>query len=213
LISGYGDKVKGSLRIGSSAIFANYKLPRLLRGFLEIYPEVEISLKTGRSRQVVRMLEHEEVSVAIPRGEHDWKFEPHLLFEEPICLVSKSHLEIEELPDRPRIVYGTDTSLQETVDEWWRRSFSVPSIESMVVDTMDTCVRMVMQDLGWAILPSIGLEELKEIHMVPLRWPDGEALIRHTYIFCGSHADELPALRAFVDFVIGETAKGAREAG
>ncbi|HUX39532.1 MAG TPA: LysR family transcriptional regulator [Rectinemataceae bacterium] len=215
LISGYGDKVKGRLRIGSSAIYANYKLPRLLRGFLERYPEVEISLKTGRSGQVVRMLEREEVAVAIVRGEHNWKFESHLLSEEPVCLVSKRPLDLAELPGHPRIDYGTDTSLQEEIDDWWRLTFSTPSTASMVVDTMDTCLRMVVQDLGWAILPSIGLEGLNDLRIVPLRWPDGEALIRRSSIFCGSHAAELPALRAFVDFVIGETAEGdeARIAG
>ncbi len=205
-LASFEDQVKGPLRIGSSAIFAYYELPQLLKVFLELFPEVEIFLKTGRSNQVVRMLEQEEVAVAIVRGNHEWKYDMHLLCEEPICLVSSRSMEISELPDKPRIIYGTDTSLQGMVEEWWRATFSRPSHDSMAVDAMDTCRRMVLQGLGWAILPSIGLRELDELHTQPLFWPDGKPLTRKTWLCCAPYATELPALRQFVAFVIGEFA-------
>ena len=199
-ITSYENQVKGPLRIGSSAIFANHELPQLLQGFLEQYPEVEIFLKTGRSMQVNRYLAKEEVSVAIIRGEYEWTDEKRLLFEEPVCLVSKKPVDIADLSALPRIAYDTDSSLQATVDEWWRKRFSKPSMESMVVDSMDTCKRMVMQDLGWAILPSIGLSELDELQIQPLFWQNGEPFVRRTWICCGSYALELPTVRAFIEY-------------
>jgi len=201
-LASFGDKVKGPLRIGSSAIFANYELPQLLHGFRELYPETEIFLKTGMSKQVRRMIEHEEVAVAIIRGDPEWKEEKHLLFDEPVCLVSKTPLEVEDLPNHPRIIYGTDSSLQSLVSEWWRKTFARPFIESMAVDTMDTCRRMVQQNLGWAILPSIGLSEFDDLLLHPLFWPDGSPLIRKTWICYGAYAKELPTVRAFIDYVI-----------
>jgi len=77
-------------------------------------------------------------------------------------------LEINELPDRPRIVYRTDSSLQELVDAWWRKTFAPPFIESVAVETRDTCRRMVLQNLGWAILPSIALNEFDQLQSIPL---------------------------------------------
>ncbi|HCM29003.1 MAG: LysR family transcriptional regulator [Treponema sp. GWB1_62_6] len=203
-LASFEGKVKGPLRVGSSAIFANYELPQLLRGFLEIYPEVEIFLKTGRSLQVNRMLEREEVSVAIIRGEYDGNEEKRLILEDPVCLVSKKPMEIQELPDRPRIVYGTDTSLQEMVDAWWRKTFARPFLERMAVDNMDTCRRMVLQDLGYAILPSIGLSEFDALHTQPLSWRNGDPLVRRTWICSGSYAGKLPAVHAFVEYVTEE---------
>lgn len=203
-LAGFEGRVRGPLRIGSSAVFANYRLPPLLHGFRELYPETEIYLKTGMSRQVSRMLEHEGVAVAVIRGDPDWKYDKRLLFEEPVCLVSKRPLEVEELPDYPRIFYGTDSSLQALVSEWWGHTFSRPFIESMVVDTMDTCRRMVQQDLGWAILPSIGLSEFDDLQRRPLNWPDGTPLIRKTWICYWPYASELPTARAFIDYVIGQ---------
>ena len=199
-LASFEKQVKGPLRIGSSAIFANHELPQLLQGFMQQYPKVEILLKTGRSMQVNRYLVREEVSVAIIRGEYDWQDEKRLLFEEPVCLVSKTPVIMEDLPSLPRIVYDTDSSLQATVDEWWRKRFAKPSKESMVVDSMDTCKRMVMQNLGWAILPSIGLSELDKLYVQPLYWQNKEPFVRRTWICCGSYALELPTVRAFIEY-------------
>jgi len=204
LLTSFNNKVKGPLRIGSSAIFAYYELPSLLKVFLERFPEVEIFLQTGRSNQVVRLLEREEVSIAIVRGEHEWKYNKRLLCEEPICLVSRKAIPLEELPNRPRVVYGTDTSLQGLIEQWWRTTFSRPSRDSIVVDAMDTCKRMVQQGLGWAILPSIGLKELEELCVEPLYWPDGSPLIRRTWLCSAPYAEELPVLRSFASFVTEE---------
>lgn len=210
-LAGLEGKVCGPLRIGSSAIFANYELPQLLRGFLERFPDVDIHLRTGISRVVGRMLEREEVAVAILRGDFPWRGGRRLLREEPICLVSAVPIRIEELPDRPRIVYGTDTSLQETVDEWWRQTFDRPFRGSMVVDTMEICYRMVLQGLGWAIMPSIGLRPEDNLRIQPLRWKSGEAMVRRTSICHGTEALRLPAVRAFIEYVTARCADSPLE--
>lgn len=195
------DKVCGPLRIGSSAIFANYELPELLRGFLERNPDVEIFLKTDKSRQIARMLDREEVSVAIVRGDYPWSEVRHQLREEPICLVSRTRISMAELPEKPRIIYGTDTSLQEMVDAWWRETFIKPSFVSMEVDTMDTCRRMVRQDLGWAVLSFAGLSEFDNLYTENLHWADGSPLLRRTWVYCHKASMELPAVRAFVEYL------------
>ncbi len=210
-ISSMGNRVCGPLRIASSAIFANYDLPGLLRGFLERYPDVEVFLKTNKSRQVARMIEREEVSVAIVRGDYPWAEVRHMLGEEPICLVSRGSVELGELPDRPRIVYGTDTSLQEMVDDWWRETYMRPSFVSMEVDTMDTCRRMVVQGLGWAVLSYSGLSELDNLYTRNLYWADGSPLVRRTWVYAHHSSMELPAVRAFVDYLVAE--RGNRKAG
>ncbi len=202
-ITSFGSKIQGTLRIGSSAIFANYELPQLLHGFRDLYPETEFFLRTGMSGQVLHMLEHEEVTVAVIRGNPIWNGRKHLIFDEPVCLVSREPLRVEDLPDLPRITYGTDSSLKNLVSEWWRATFSKPSIESMMVDNMDTCRRMAQQNLGWAILPSIGLGEFSDLVLQRLSWPDGTPLIRKTWICYGSYALEIPTARAFIDYVLG----------
>ncbi|MDR3564095.1 MAG: LysR family transcriptional regulator [Negativicutes bacterium] len=191
----------GTLRLGSSSVFAHYELPRILKGFLELYPEVEISLQTGLSRRVNRMLQKEDLAVAILRGDFFWSEEKFLLREEPICLVSRKPIEIENLPDHPRINYGTDSSLQAMAEEWWQQTFFRPSFVTMQVDTMDTCRQMVLHNLGWAILPTIGLQQQDGLYKKELYWKSGEPLVRRTWVMCRTASLDLSTVRAFVDYL------------
>lgn len=195
------NKVQGALRMGSSGVFAHYALPGLLKGFLEIHPDVEISLKTGLSYQIVRMLEKREITVAIVRGEHAWEGERFLLTEEPICLVSRENLELGDLLSKPHIRYGTDTSLQKMLDDWWRKNYKVPPRTTMEVNTMDAARQMVLHGLGWTILPTIGLPKNDSLFAKTLFWPDGSPLIRPTWVLCAPMALELQTVRALLAYL------------
>ena len=194
-------KVQGILRLGTSSVFAHYELPPILKNFLELYPEVEISLKTGLSRRIYRMLQKEEISAAIIRGDYHWVEEKYLLSEEPICLVSSEPIDFNDLPFRPQISYLTDSSLEPMVQEWWRESFSRPPLITMEVDNMDTCRQMVLHGLGWAVLPAIGLSQQPAPFIRELFWRNGSPLLRRTWIMFPNSALELSAVRAFVEFV------------
>lgn len=195
------NKVQGALRMGSSGVFAHYVLPSLLKGFLDKYPEVEISLKTGLSYQIVRMLEKQEITLGIVRGEHGWEGEKILLSEEPVCLASREKLEFDQLLERPHIRYSTDTSLHKMMDEWWRKNFNSPPHTTMEVNTMDTARQMVLQGLGWTMLPIIGLPKNDTLFTKELFWPDGNPVLRKTWVLCSEGAMGLQTVRAFLDYL------------
>ncbi len=200
-IASMQNKVQGTLRLGSSSVFAHYELPRILKDFLQLYPEVEISLKTGLSAPISRLLQKEEISVAISRGDHNWAGEKFLMRAEPLCLVNSGPLEIAELPLLPQIRYRTDSSLEQDIKEWWNGTFSRPPRITMEVDSMDACRQMVLNGLGWAILPAIGLGKQDGLFTRPLFWPDGRPLERKTWLLYFSSSLELPAVHAFVSYI------------
>lgn len=195
------NKVQGTLRLGTSSVFAHYVLPPILKSFLEVYPDVEVTLKTGLSRRIHRMLQKEEVSVAILRGDHNWEGEKFLLREEPICLVSSDPIEFSELPHKPQVSYLTDSSLEPMIEEWWRESFACAPHTTMEVDSMDTCRQMVLHGLGWAILPEIGLGGQDRLFTRELFWRSGKPLLRRTWVAFPESSLELSAVRAFVEFL------------
>lgn len=195
------NKVQGTLRLGTSSVFAHYELPQILKNFLERYPDVEISLKTGLSRRINRMLRKEDIAVAIIRGDYPWIGEKFLIREEPICLVSSQPIEFGELPSKPQISYLTDSSLEPVIQEWWSESFSRPPLITMEVDSMDTCRQMVLHGLGWAILPAIGLSRQSAPFTRELFWRSGSPLLRRTWIMYTAASLELSAVRAFVDYI------------
>ena len=139
--------------------------------------------------------------MAIVRGEHDWDGERFLLMQEPICLVSRARLALADLPAHPHIRYGTDAPLQRLLDEWWRKHFHVPPQTTMEVNTMDTAREMVLNGLGWALLPSIGLPQRDGLHTEAVYWPDGTPFLRNTWVLCSAGAVELRTVRAFVDYL------------
>lgn len=200
-IRNMADKVQGALRMGSSGVFAHYNLPKILKGFLALYPEVDISVKAGLSHEFIHMLESQEIAIAIVRGEHDWEGERFLLAEEPICLVSKDEIELSELLDKPHIRCQTDPSLNKMIDEWWRKNFNAPPHTTMELGTVDTARQMVLHGLGWAILPSIGLPKSDTLFAKALTWPDGTPLIRNTWVYCSNGARELQTVRAFLSYL------------
>jgi len=195
------NKIQGILRIGTSSIFAHYELPGILKGFLERYPDVDISLKTGLSSQINKMLQKEEFAVAILRGDYFWPEEKYMLQEEHLCLASSSMIDLQDLPHRPRINYGTDSSLRVMLEDWWREIFSGPPMVTMEVDSMDTCRQMVLHGLGWAILPMIGLKQHDSLYTQELYWRDGTPVLRRSWMLYRNSSLELSAVRAFIDYL------------
>ena len=195
------NKIQGTLRIGTSSIFSHYELPAILKGFLERYPNVDISLQTGLSSKINKMLQKEEFAVAILRGDFFWPEEKHLLQEENICLASSSVISLEDLPNRPQINYGTDSSLQIMLEDWWRELFSCPPMITMEVDSMDTCRQMVLHGLGWAFLPFIGLKQHADLKTKKLYWQNGTPVVRKTWMLYRNSSLQLSAVRAFTDYL------------
>ena len=195
------DSVQGALRMGSSSVFAHYVLPELFKGFLNKFPAVELSLRTGLSSQIVRMLEKQEIVLGIVRGEHEWNGESLLLSEEPICLVAREALRIEDLTRRNFIRYNTDASLQRMIDDWWRKNYDHPPHTAMDVNTMDTARQLVLNGLGWSILPMIGLQKSDSLFTQELFWPDGKPLVRNTRVLYSRAALQLKAVGAFLDYL------------
>lgn len=195
------NKIQGTLRIGTSAIFAHYELPEILKGFLESYPDVDISLKTGLSSRINKMLQKDEFAVAILRGDPFWPEEKHMLQEEHICLTSRNVIKFHDLPHLPRINYGTDSSLREMLENWWLEIFPCPPNITMEVDSMDTCRQMVLHGLGWAILPFIGLKKHDSLYTQELHWRDGTPVLRRTWMLYRNSSLELSAVQAFVNYI------------
>lgn len=216
-IASFRGQIAGTLRIGSSGVFARSELPPLLAGFLCRHPRVDVSLVTALSHAVVRLLEREEIAVAVVRGDYPWTEVRHLLREEPVCLVSRRPLELDQLPDAPRIMYETDRSLQGALDAWWRQHFTRPPKVSMVVDRAETCRRMVAQGLGYALLPAMGLDQTcdRGVSRRALLGSDGAPVLRRTWLLCRKGSLELPRVRAFVEYLLeaeaghGEAARAA----
>jgi DNA-binding transcriptional LysR family regulator len=200
-ISNMKNGVSGTLKLGVSKFIMKYKLPRLLKLFKQQYPNVEFKIVSGWSRDVFNLVYNQDVHISFIRGDYNWPDSKHLLIEENICVVSKSKIEMKDLPKLPRIEYKTDYLFRALLDNWWSENFSEPPLISMEVDQADTCMEMVINDLGYAIMQDIVIKGVDDLQRINIKDKNGEPILRKTWMFYHEKSLELNAVRAFVDFV------------
>ncbi len=63
-----GGQFSGELSLGVSTTIAQYVLPRLIGAFLGEHPRVQLSLRSGNTDHVVRLLLHGEVAIGLIEG-------------------------------------------------------------------------------------------------------------------------------------------------
>ncbi|MED4906842.1 LysR family transcriptional regulator [Brevibacillus centrosporus] len=196
-----GNEVNGTLRLGVSNYFARYKLPMILKRFKEAYPNIDYKVITGWSKDVYKSVYNQDVHVGFVRGNYNWTDKKLLLFEEAVCVVSREPIQIEDLPNLPRIDYETDPMLRALVDGWWTENFSQPPQIGMEVDKADTCSEMVASGLGYAILPRVVLSGKDDLYMIGLTSAAGDPIKRKTWMFYHEDALGLQMVKAFVQFM------------
>lgn len=191
----------GTLRLGVSNYFGKYVLPGLLKMFREQYPRVDFQLETGFSKEIYNKIYNQDIHVGFIRGDYSWSGEKQLLFEENIILVSSEEIDLNELPDLPRIDYYTDTLFKSLIDRWWAEHYAKPPITAIKVDRADTCKEMVKSGLGYAFLPSRFLLDVNDLFKITLVDQNNKQLIRETWMFYHSESLENNTVRAFVNFI------------
>lgn len=196
------NRISGSIKIGISSNFATYFLANFMRYFHTSYPAVNTRIKTGPSHYIYKDLWSNSIDVAIVRGEYpDWFGERHLISSEPICLIHNYDQNTFKCWKYPYIERISDNNMEYLVKQWLQEQhFEAPIQSDISIDGIQTVVSMVSNQLGWAIVPEIGLENFKGT-IIPLRFDDGTPLIRSTYLLYQKSALHLSQIEAFIDKV------------
>ncbi|WP_252311127.1 LysR family transcriptional regulator [Sinobaca sp. H24] len=197
-----GNEVRGTLRIGVSSNFAQYKLPALLKKFSISYPNIQFKVQTGWSTEIMNLLNQSQIHLGILRGDYDWEGEKLLLTKEQLYIISKNEISLEELPQLPFIYYKTDNSLKRLISRWWNDHFSQSPLTAMEVDRQETSKEMVKNDLGFSVVPEICLTPSDDLYTEGLTYKNGEPVLRDTWLMYRTDFIQLNIVKAFIDFLI-----------
>ncbi len=199
----------GSLILASATTVSTYILPGLLKTFRQRFPRVEVSVRTGRSEQVLQMLLSDEAQVGLVRAVYHQDIETKGLIEDELVLVANSDDElanmgtitVEQLGDHPFIFFDRNSSYYSLAQGLFRQHGVVPRTQ-MELDSMEATKKMVEEGLGIALLPRMAVERelqaatLVEIDIVGMRNPTRQiALISRRSRPLG------PVAQAFVEIV------------
>lgn len=197
-------KVHGTLKIACASIVGQNWLPTVLKDFVTKYPDTKISLMTGWSSEIVKVLYDGEAHIGIVRGQAEWKGKKIHLFRDMMYLVDKEIQDMEDIitSDRPFIQFKSDSNYYQEIQQWWQRQFNYNPKHQIIVDQIETCKQMALNGIGYAILPSITLNGEENVHKIPLTNSENDhGLTRDTWLIGYESTFELRQVEAFVNVV------------
>ena len=165
--------VKGPLCIGTLDSTAAARLPTVLIRFRREYPDVEVTIITGSSVQLIQMvLDYKLDGAFIGTPVENQEIEQEPMFNEELVIVSALTVDSFESIVNPTIlVFPKGCSYRSVLENWLTTTGRVP-YKIMEFGTLEGILGCVMAGLGIAMFPHSVIENLNyldrlAIHKVP----------------------------------------------
>lgn len=197
----------GSLQLGSALTVSTYVLPHILHTFRRQYSGIDVSIRTGRSEQVLSMIQSDEVQVGIVRSLSHPDIETiHLYDDEIVLSVNPEHpfaasgtTTVEDAASEPIVLFDRGSSYFGLIHGFFRQAGVVPNV-SMELDSLEATKRMVEEGLGVALVPLVTIErELETGMLVKIEIVDAPPLKRPISLIYKKHRKRPRTVQAFID--------------
>jgi len=214
LISESKDRPKGPLKITTSVAFGSIWLSPRIREFLDLYPEIQVSLVVDDSDLDLSMREADVAIRMSPPRQPDL-IQRHLISVQVHIYAAPDYLKKYGVPQRPDdlddhriIVYGEDARPQVPGVNWLLDTSSRPGHDRRPILTVNNTygmLRAVMSGLGVASLPDfVANEENGLVRVLPeLAGPPNEA-----YFVYPEELRTSKRISVFRDFLLRKVAEG-----
>ena len=197
--------VKTTLRLGTTASYARYFIPKLLARYVQLYPEVEIDMVTDLSNQLAEEVEYDALDVCFARySTSDAFLERILVSEDQVYAACSQQFELKDLADMPYVDFNKNPIIGAAIERWWNENFKKTLIPAYKVPTGDIAAWLVQYGLGFSIFPDEKYFKYdKNLYSIPLQFEDGSPFIRRTWLLYKKESLKNPAVKNFVELVEG----------
>ena len=156
----------GRLAVGAAPAVSTYVLPLVLHRFNVEHPDVELSVRTGHSEEVLEMVLREDVQVGVVRELRHPEVQTTSLYEDELVLVvhqghrfaERARIPISELAREHLVTFDRASSYNELTQALFREAGIVPR-GTIELDNIDAAKKCVAQGLGVALLPRQAVRE------------------------------------------------------
>jgi DNA-binding transcriptional LysR family regulator len=197
----------GRLTIGAAPAVSTYVLPAMLHRFRESHPNVELSVRSGHSEEVLQMVLRDEVDIGLMRPIAHRDISATQVYEDELVLVvhrahpfaSTGQIRMAEMTNEHLILFDRTSSYHELTSAIFRQAGISPR-GYLEVDNIDAAKRMVEQRLGIALLPATSVQaEIGAARLFPVRVVDMAPVKRQIVVARRRDAGEpSPVLSAFL---------------
>lgn len=167
----------GRLRVGASTTACQYVLPEVLMEFKKSFPQAEITVAPGDTREAINLLRTHSVDLALalePKRDDDFEFEPLFVDEMQFVLsphhpwAQSGHVVRDEIPRQQYVLYNKHSFTFELVEEYFREEDMVLNM-IMELGSMEAIKELVKLGLGVSILaPWIARKEIESGELATL---------------------------------------------
>ena len=156
----------GDVAIGAAPAVSTYVLPTVLTRFHAAYPNVQLSVRTGHSEEILELVVREQVEVGLVRALRHPDITSVPLYEDELVLVAnpahgfarRNAVAVAEIGGERLILFDRSSSYHDVTSAFLREHGVVPR-GVMELDNIDASKKMVEQGLGVALLPSTAVAE------------------------------------------------------
>ena len=151
---------RGRLRLAGGMSVCMYVLPRLLRNYRKLYPDVDVRVSSGSSEMILRKLRGHEIDLALltlPVIAKDLEVIP-VLKEEMVVVTAPRHplarkrvVDAREIGRFPLILYEAGSRTRETIENYLREE-NVPADIAMETENAEIIKAMVASGIGITVL-------------------------------------------------------------
>jgi DNA-binding transcriptional LysR family regulator len=197
----------GVLALGLATDLALYIAPVALARFARAHPDVEISVRSGRSHAVAEALRADEIEIALVS---QLVALPELasrpLFEETVHVVvgkahpfaSRGRISIDDLARSGLVMRDPTAYLHAITVAYFATAGTAPRI-LMELNNTEACKRVVLAGLGAALLPQMAIhDELRRGDLVVLRVEGHPAPKRTIHLMTRAGAEVSPTANALL---------------
>ncbi|RDW19740.1 LysR family transcriptional regulator [Oceanobacillus chungangensis] len=154
------DSPSGTLEIGT--VETVIKLPIILSSYHRNYPNVDLSLITGVTEELIDQILKRKLDGAFVTG-----FSPHPdieqieVFQENLVLISNDERRsIDELKNKPLLVFNTGCSYRARLERWLSEE-GIINGKIMEFGTLETILGSVISGLGISLVPKSTVRHLE----------------------------------------------------
>lgn len=204
--------IRGRLTIGGSTIPAGYILPRLIGGFLEQYRNVQISLNSGDTEQIILDILEYRLELGIVGAQTDRKriAQTELVHDDMRLIVpaghkwaAMTHIKLEQLFDEPFILRESGSGTLKSLQKSLSRIGKTPRDLSAVAEFGSTAsvIQGIKNGVGISILSPIAVTD--ELNSGVLKALKVNGLDLSRYFYLTTHRDRTPSplCDAFIKFI------------
>jgi LysR family transcriptional regulator, low CO2-responsive transcriptional regulator len=185
----------GTLSVAAALSVCTYFLPDVMKDYQAANPKVMVSLRSGTSVQVLKMVLDGEAEVGVARSLNHPEVETITLRDDPLILVGhpkhpaaqRRRVRLEDVETMPLIFFDRGSSDWTLTQSLFRRVGQLPNTV-LEVETIEAAKRMVERKLGLSFLPQIAVvHELRKGQLVAVEITNAEVLRRNLDVIYPRH--------------------------